>query len=471
MVFSDPDVMILVCLSVLSAVFLLTAVNTFLIFRQRKYASSGSFSKDMAALRNEIERDHLRIETSLRGELSCSRSELNKETREQMAFIRQSMNESLRMLGETQEMRLESFETKQNALNAETLDRMERIRATMENKMAEIRTINDMKLSEMKTIVDEKLQESVERRFSESFKGISDRLDLVHKGLGEMQTLANDVGGLKKALTNVKIRGTIGEVQLGAILEQFLAPDQYEKNAAPVKNSSNRVEFAIRLPGKDNGSPILLPIDSKFPIEDYQRLADAVEQNDMKAADAASARLENAVRKNAKDIFEKYICPPETTDFGIMFVPTEGLYAEILRRPGLVEQLQRDYHVTVVGPINLAAFLNSLYMGFRTLAVEKRSGEVWTLLSGVKKEFELFGAVLEKTQKKLNEASSTLNSVDVRTRAINKKLRDVETLPAPENREADTLFLREIDDTDDDDAPSQKEKRKVGGFSGEIEFI
>ena len=307
---------------------------------------------------------------------------------------------------------------------------MKEIRETIERRLKIIGDDNAKRLEEMRKTVDEKLQESVEKRFNESFKMISERLEQVHRGLGEMQTLASGVGDLRRVLTNVKTRGNLGEIQLGAILEQILSPEQYIHNAAVKEGSLERVEFAVCLPGNDN-KPLLLPIDSKFPIEDYQRLQDAYETN--VDIDAVARQFESAVKKNAKDIRDKYINPPVTTDFAIMFVPTEGLYAEILRRNGLFELLQRDYKITVVGPTNTAAFLSSLQMGFRTLAIEKRSSEVWELLGGVKTEFGKFGDVIDRVKNKLDAASKEIDNVGVRSRQIERKLRSVEELPSAED--------------------------------------
>ena len=307
------------------------------------------------------------------------------------------------------------------------------IRETVENKLKTLQEDNNRKLEEMRKVVDEKLQETVEKRFNESFRMISERLEQVHKGLGEMQSLASGVGDLKKVLTNVKTRGNLGEIQLGSILEQILSPEQYEQNAAVKESSQERVEYVIKLPGKnyDNQS-LLLPVDSKFPNEDYQRLLDAYENiSDLnsKEVELVSKQFENSVKKNAKDIRDKYINPPVTTDFAIMFVPTEGLYAEILRRRGLFETLQRDFKITVVGPTNLVAFLSSLQMGFKTLAIEKRSSEVWEILGAVKTEFGHFGAVLDRTKKKLQEATNVIDKAGIRSRAIERKLRTVQELP------------------------------------------
>ena len=306
------------------------------------------------------------------------------------------------------------------------------IRETMEMRLGSMQNENAAKLEEMRKTVDEKLQTTVEKRFSESFALISTRLEEVHKGLGEMQTLANGVGDLKKVLSNVKTRGNLGEYQLGVILEQFLSPEQYIVNAQTKKRSQERVEFAIRLPGRseDGSDVVLLPIDSKFPVEEYERLLDAYEGLGPEKADEVSKRLVIALKKFARDIRDKYINPPLTTEFAIMFVPTEGLYAEVLRTPGLFDSLQRDFQVTVVGPTNLVAFLSSLQMGFRTLAVEKRSSEVWALLGQVKTEFGKFADVLESVKKKLAAATNEIDKVETRTNAINRRLRKVQDLPA-----------------------------------------
>jgi len=313
---------------------------------------------------------------------------------------------------------------------------LEKIRETIEIKLKSIQDDNNKRLEDMRKTVDEKLQETVEKRFNESFKLISERLEQVHKGLGEMQTLASGVGDLKKVLTNVKTRGNLGEIQLGAILEQILSPEQYEQNAMVKKGSLERVEYVVKLPDKNTENElVLLPIDSKFPIEDYQRLLEAYDQS--KDIEIIAKQFENSVKKNAKDIRDKYINPPITTDFAIMFVPTEGLYAEILRRSGLFEILQRDYKITVVGPTNLVAFLSSLQMGFRTLAIEKQTSKVWETLGSVKNEFGKFGDVLEKAKKKLQEASNVIDTAEVRTRAIERSLRTVQELPQHE----DTTFI------------------------------
>lgn len=306
----------------------------------------------------------------------------------------------------------------------------EQLRNALNERLAAIQADNATKLEEMRRTVDEKLHATLEQRLGESFKLVSDRLEQVHKGLGEMQTLARDVGSLSRVLNNVKTRGTLGEVQLAGLLEQVLTPEQYERNVETIPGSRTYVDFAIKLPGRrDDGLPVWLPIDCKFPRDDYERLLDAHERADKEAVDVASKAIETRLRLEAKSIREKYIATPHTTDFGILFVPTEGLYAEALRRPGLVESLQRDHRITLAGPTTLLATLTSLQMGFRTLALEKRSAEVWEVLGAVKTEFAKFGDVLAKTKKKLDEASNTITQAEVRTRAMARSLRGVEALP------------------------------------------
>ncbi|MCA8002941.1 DNA recombination protein RmuC [Burkholderia metallica] len=332
--------------------------------------------------------------------------------------------------------------------------RIGEVRATLEQRLKEIETNNAAKLEEMRRTVDEKLHATLEQRLGESFKLVSDRLEQVHRGLGEMQTLAAGVGDLKKVLTNVKTRGTWGEVQLEALLEQMLTPDQYAKNVATVPKSSERVEFAIRLPGREAGTrdapPVWLPIDAKFPREDYERLIDAQERADAVAVEEAARALEARVRQEARTIAEKYVAPPHTTDFALLFLPTEGLYAEILRRPGLTDLLQRDYRVTVAGPTTLTALLNSLQMGFRTLAIEQRSSEVWQVLGAVKTEFGKFGDVLARTKAQLETVTRSIESAEQRTRVMSRKLKQVEALPG--DTAAGLLGAEGADGADADDA-------------------
>ncbi len=308
--------------------------------------------------------------------------------------------------------------------------RFAELRHTVELRLTSIQQDNEKKLEQMRATVDEKLHATLEQRLGESFKQVAERLEQVHKGLGEMQNLARDVGSLNRVLTNVKTRGIFGEVQLAGLLEQVFTPEQYAANVATLPGSSERVEFAIKLPGqRDDGQPLWLPIDAKFPREDYERLLDAQEKGDPVAAEASAKAIEMRLRMEARTIREKYIAPPHTTDFGILFVPTEGLYAEALRRPGLMESLQREHKVMLCGPTTLLATLTSLQMGFRTLALEKRSAEVWEVLGAVKTEFGRFGEVLAKTKKKLEEASNTIDLAETRTRQMTRKLKSVEALP------------------------------------------
>lgn len=309
--------------------------------------------------------------------------------------------------------------------------KMELLRAAVQERLQAMQADNASKLESMRQTVDEKLHATLEQRLGESFKLVSDRLELVHRGLGEMQTLATGVGDLKRVLTNVKTRGVWGEVQLEALLEQLLTPEQFGKNIATRPRSTERVEFAIRLPGgEDDGSPVWLPVDAKFPLEDYQKLLDAQDRADPAGVEMAARALEVRIKDEARTIREKYIAPPHTTDFGILYLPIEGLYAEVLRRPGLAESLQRDFRISLAGPTTLAAMLNSLQMGFRTLAIQKRSSEVWQVLGAVKTEFGKFGEALAHTKKKLQEASNSIDKAEVRTRAVGRKLKDVEALPA-----------------------------------------
>jgi DNA recombination protein RmuC len=309
--------------------------------------------------------------------------------------------------------------------------RIDALRTTVDARLGKLADDNAARLEKIRQTVDEQLQGTLEKRLGEAFTRVGERLEAVHRGLGEMQALAQGVGDLKKVLTNVKTRGTFGEVQLGALLEQILAPEQYAANVAPKKDSGERVEFAIRMPGRTDGEDeVLLPIDAKFPTEDYQRLVDAAEAGDAPALEAASKALEVRLKACARDIHDKYLAPPRTTDFAILFLPTEGLYAEVLRRPGLFEALARDYSVTLAGPTTLAALLNSLRMGFSTLAIQKRSSEVWSVLRAVKAEFGKFGIVLDQVEKKLTEASNKIGEVRKRGRAIDRKLHEVQALPA-----------------------------------------
>ncbi len=346
--------------------------------------------------------------------------------------------------------------------------RLEKMRDTIEVKLKDIQLDNSKKLEEMRRTVDEKLQETLNKRINDSFKVVSERLEQVHKGLGEMQELATGVGDLKKVLSNVKTRGILGEVQLGNILEQFLSPEQFVKNAMIRGGSTEAVEFAVKLPGGENqDEEVLLPVDSKFPVEDYQRLTemyDKVELYSREEVQKAEKQFDAIVRKSAQTISDKYIDPPVTTNFALMFVPTEGLYAQILSRTGLFEALQRDFNITVVGPSNLVAFLSSLQMGFRTLAVQKRSNEVWQILGAVKKEFGNFEKVLRKAQNQLSQASSNIdNLVGTRTRQIQRRLKGIQELPGGAAR--DMLGLNESDLADGDEEEETGEAGEAQNFS------
>jgi DNA recombination protein RmuC len=377
----------------------------------------------------------------VRDELRASREEARvsgKELREEVAGSLKSSTDAisttLGVIANAQQSQLEGMTKQLKELAESNQAALDRIRATFDARVKELQEGNEKKLDEMRKTVDEKLHDTLEKRLGESFKLVSDRLEAVHKGLGEMQTLATGVGDLKRVLTNVKARGTWAEVQLGALLEQILIPAQYEKNVCVKPDSAERVEFAVRLPGPkdDPGNHVWLPIDSKFPQEDYLRLQEAAEKANVSDVQAAADALARTVRSFAKDIHDKYVSPPNTTDFGIMFLATEGLYAEVLRQPALVEDLQQRYRVVLAGPTTLVAILSSLRMGFQTLAIEQRASEVWRVLGAVKTEFGKFGDVLEKVKKQLNTASRTIDATGVRSRALERKLRSVEQLPEAE---------------------------------------
>ncbi|TXI48188.1 MAG: DNA recombination protein RmuC [Lysobacter sp.] len=327
--------------------------------------------------------------------------------------------------------------------------RLGELRATLEQKLADLQRSNEEKLERMRETVDEKLKTTLETRLTESFGNVAQMLAQVHQGLGDMNKLAADVGGLQRVLTNVKSRGVFGEVQLAALLEQVFAPDQYAANVKTVPGSKGYVEFAVKFPGNDGEGPVWLPIDAKFPREDYERLLDAQERGDLESARAAGDALERQVRKQAKEIRELYVAPPHTTEFAILFLPTEGLYAEVLRRPGLVEALQRDQRIAVAGPTTLLALMTSFQMGFRTLAIQERSSEVWRTLGAVKTEFGKFGDALDAVKKKLDEASGKIDETSRRSRVLTRKLRDVESLPM---LDAQKLLGEATADEPDEDA-------------------
>ncbi|SDY15922.1 DNA recombination protein RmuC [Collimonas sp. OK242] len=360
---------------------------------------------------------------------------LNETNAQQLDSMRLAMNQQAQTNREEQAQSLKRFGDTLNqtlaALTESNAQRMAEVRATLEAKIKDLQNDNGLRLEEMRKTVDEKLHATLEQRLGESFKIVSDRLEKVHQGLGEMQQLAIGVGDLKRVLTNVKTRGTWGEVQLEMLLEQVLTPEQYAKNVETVPGSGERVEFAIKLPGNDDGgTPVWMPIDAKFPKEQYERLADAADRADAEGVALASRELERAVRGEAKTIAEKYLSPPLTTDFAILFLPTEGLYAEVMRRPGLADELQRLHRISIAGPSTLSALLNSLQMGFRTLALEKRSSEVWQVLGAVKTEFGKFGDVLAATKLTLERAAKNIDQAEVRSRQMARKLKSVEALPS-----------------------------------------
>jgi DNA recombination protein RmuC len=364
----------------------------------------------------------------------------SKQQREEVSFSLKGFNDSvlkgMTEMGGLLKEQMEVFSGQLRKLTESNENKIDGVRNVVETRLKQIQDDNSRQLDQMRATVDEKLQGTLEKRLGESFKLVSERLEQVHKGLGEMQTLASGVGDLKRALTNVKTRGGWGEIQLEALLEEILAPEQYARNVQTSESGGELVEFAIRLPGRndEDKEPVWLPIDAKFPIEDYQRLVEAQERADSEAAEAAAKMLTTRIKSCAKDICDKYIRPPRTTDFGIMFLPTEGLYAEVVRRAGLVESIQRECRVVIAGPTTFAALLNSLQMGFRTLAIQKRSSEVWKLLGAVKSEFGKFGEVLAGVKKKLDQASNTMDDAAKRSRAIERKLREVQELPTTEAR-------------------------------------
>ena len=363
-------------------------------------------------------------------ELSSLRQEIVGSTQNSIKNMGDLISANQQASSAAQSEKLTHIEDRFKTFSLENEQKLENIRRTMELKLAEIREDSNKQLAEMRMTVDEKLQKTLEEKMNRSFALVNERLEQVYKGLGEMQTLAVGVGDLKKVLSNVKTRGIVGEIQLGSILEEILAPDQYDTNVATKHNSRDVVEFAVRLPAKDDGF-IYLPIDSKFPGDSYAALRDAYDSGSKEAVEAAAKQLITTIRREAKDIRDKYIDPPNTTDFAIMFLPFEGLYSEVVNR-GMVEVLQREYKVNIAGPSTMAAFLNSIQMGFRTLAVQKRSAEVWKLLGSVKKEFETFNEVLLATQQRINQANAELDKlVGVRTRMITRKLSAVETDSAP----------------------------------------
>lgn len=424
-----------------------------------RFSRSRSESSELHVKIDSLEKSFERHERFLRDELARGREELLtgvRQSREEMTGGMTVLGDSLlkRMsdIAGLQKNQLEMFAAQLKELTASNESRLDKLREGVDARLRLIQEDNAKKLEQMRATVDEKLHDTLEKRLGESFKLVSERLELVQRGLGEMQSLAVGVGDLKKVLTNVKTRGTFGEVQLASLLEQILSPGQYDSNVETRAGSGQRVEFALKLPGRDGTKEglVWLPLDAKFPQEDYLRLVEAQEIGDISGAAEASRLLDRAVREMARNIRDKYLDPPHTTDFGVMFLPTEGLYAEVLRLPGLFDVLHMEFKVMVAGPTTLAALLNSLQMGFRTLAIEKRSAEVWTLLGAVRTEFSKFGTILDKTRKKLLEAGNHIDQAATRTRAIERKLRDVQELP---HDAADNLLEMESFDPEDEVGP------------------
>ncbi len=443
----------------LGILILLALVNVVIALRNRRSVDGGSGLKELGNSILRFETVLEKNERTLKDEFERNRRE-NQETaktnREELTRSLLSFEEkftaNIKELNELIRQKFGDFNKQQIDINKQASDHMKLIQESIEKHLLSIREDNTKQLNEMRKTVDEKLQTTLEKRLSESFKLVSERLELVHKGLGEMQNIANGVGDLKKVLSNVKTRGVLGEYQLGNILEQILTPDQYGKNVATKKGSQANVEYAIKLPGKSTDEEVWMPVDSKFPIESYEVLLAAYEIGVPEDIEKAQKALIKAVEGFAREISEKYIDPPHTTDFGIMFLPVESLYAEILRHPGLFETLQRKYKITITGPTTLSALLNSLQMGFRTLAVQKRSSEVWNVLGAVKNEFGKFSEQLSKVQKQLNTASGSLETLrSTRTNQIERRLRNVETLDPIESKE-----VLELPSESEEDEPSDE---------------
>jgi DNA recombination protein RmuC len=418
----------------------------------RHQALLAQMTQNTDKLARDLQRDITDSSRNARQELSQNLATFQQTLVQQGAEATRTQNTQIDAFGQQlallQKTLSDTLSTQLSGLSESNVRRMSEIRETLEKQLAQLQTSNAAKLDEMRATVDEKLQTTLQARLGESFKQVADRLEQVHKGLGEMQTLAQGVGDLKHLLTNVKTRGIFGEAQLASLLEQVFVPDQYAAQVATRPGSKNVVDFAIKLPGRsDSGEPLWLPIDAKFPNEDYERLLDAQGRADVVAAELAGRALEQRIRLEAKSISDKYLEPPYTTDFAILFLPTEGLYAEVLRRPGLMEALQRDCRVTLAGPTTLLAMLSSLQMGFRTLALEKRSSEVWQVLGAVKTEFGKFGDVLAKVKAQTETVLKTLDSAQTRSRAMGRALKTVEALP---DTQAQSLIAldRDFDSTE-----------------------
>jgi len=417
----------------------LVALVVVLIARGRGSATTTDAPALDAIVRDELRRSASELRDDLtrqRGELTDALTRLRVENQQQLDQVRESVGEKLQTTLTTS---LAENSDRIQALTKANADKQAELQATLREELDKLRQGNEAKLEKMRETVDEKLQGTLEKRLGDSFALVSERLELVQRGLGEMQLLASDVGGLKRVLTNVKNRGGWGEVQLARQLEDLLTREQYEENVVVRPGSSERVEFAVRMPGADE--PVYLAIDSKFPQEDYERLLDAQESGEKAAIDDAGRALERAILEQAKTISGKYIAPPHTTDFAILYLPTEGLFAEVMRRPGLAGRIQRELHVMVTGPTTLMSLLNALQMGFRTLAIEQRSSEVWKVLGTAKAEFEKYGQVWDKLKKQLQTAQNTVDEAGTRTRALTRKLRDVETLDSlPATGAAESLL-------------------------------
>lgn len=429
---------------VLLVIIIVLAIINIIIFLRKKVEI------DIAPQMQEVSDSILQFKTTLeliqkgiKDEFVTNRDESNKtakENREEMAKSLKSFevnfSENINQLNKLLREQFEDLNKHQNEINKQVTDNIKDVRSTIEKQLRDIREDNNKQLDEMRQTVDEKLQKTLNERLSRSFETVSKQLQSVQEGLGEMKNLAQDVGGLKKVLSNVKLRGGIGEVQLGALLEQILAPEQYEEDVATKLGSRDNVEFAIKLPGKDDdGTPVWLPVDAKFPSETFEHLQDAYESEDLDKISEARKNLVNTIKKMAKDINEKYIDPPNTTDFAIMFLPFEAIYAEVVRDTGLFQELQNKYKVIVMGPTTLAAILNSLQMGFKTLAIGKRSSEVWRILAAVKQEFGKFGDMLSKAKKNIETGLGQIDKViNTRTNVIERKLKDVESISDEDSR-------------------------------------
>ena len=441
-------VVLLVIVAVLAA---LAAVRLTSLARTRDEAALAATREaaDLRARLDALNTQVAHVESDIRQDLANARTEqagiaagLRNEVGGAILKFREGTQQQLADMAGVQHRQLQGFGEQLAKLTLSNEQRLEAVRMTVEQRLDALRTDNTAKLDQMRATVDEKLQATLEQRLGESFKIVSDRLEQVHRGLGEMQTLATGVGDLKRVLTNVKSRGGWGEVQLGALLDEMLSPGQFAHNVATRPGSRDVVEYAVKLPGRgEDGTPCWLPIDAKFPLDDYHRLQDAIERADIVAVEASRRALEAFFKAEARKIRDKYVAPPHTTDFAILFIPTEGLYAEAVSRPGLADALQREFKVMLAGPMNLAAMLNSLQLGFRTLAIEQRSTEVWRVLGAVKTEFGKFGEILAKTKEKLDQVGKTLGDAGRKSTTIARKLRDVEALPEVE---ADRLLTGEL---------------------------